>query len=1208
MTDFFSPWRTPPNGYARIRVRLRITVAAQDVAANETTLNWNTSLEKDRSQTGFYGYTASEWDTKIDGTTVLSGAGKKPDEPWDRWERWRLGSGRFAVTHDADGKKTSMAVSAKYDGANTAWAPGLMELSSTMSLPTIPRATIPTVSPSPAAVGSTVTIKLPRVVGSYTHDVTWACGSLSGTIGNGLATSDTWTVPSVMAEYPLRSLAPIVITAVTKSGGTTVGSKQVTLFARAPAVAPTLPTDRRDPSKQFDARVRLVEYQAGDWIATRPIPANTIQLVEPSSATATCSIDVSKLNAVDFPDYSVVDVDVYNGTNWIFTGHRFVLSRLAGDSVDPTKMVKYSGTEYVDYILGFGYTQKDYEWESTTPGEIMATLISDAQGRDWGTRLSIDFSKVETSLGEAWMNTEMEREVPKGTPISQVLNGLVGDGLAEYRTSYRDNRAWLTLLNPGTGSDFSANNSNPMVNLSLAQLDRAPRRASMEKRLTRVTVAGDKDVQATRQRAAFDANVFGQMEGWVTASGVSTSSEIRKIGDNALRDNASATNERTFEYSAQNVSTQFYPYSVFRAGDWLMIPDGDNTVKDRISQITVDKKPDGDLSLTVLTGDRILSGSTSLAKRQSAQTGGSIARGNQASPAPLDSRIPTQPVIDMVSSLGYWTTDGMAQSAVTLSWAAVTTALNGVRIQCDIYEVWWRPAGIGAEWSFRSATNDLSIVMPGWEVLKGYEFRVRGRSASGIFGQFSEDQPHTPLAPLVDLDGPVIADLYTDGVGSIYIVWAGILGITTAPLRLAYVVAEVSTDGGATYTTTGTPIAGPGCIVLNMGSVWGDYEVRIRGYDKIGNAGDASPSQSIELTDPHIDPQVPEAPTSLAGVPGASWGASGFFPEAWINLSWTGPTLDTDGGPIDIAGYDIWGKTSSETVLRWLTTTSTESVRIEVSTGEDWSFQVGATSDFGGVSVLSSPVIVSANATIASPGAPGAPVLSQYAGLLNVEWSGVGMEPEIKYAYAAISNVSGGPYVRAGMPLSGAGEIVIPGLATGDTYYGTIVVVDELGQEESSPESDGLLLDPITGVTVQTSPVANTGIKMTDSSLTAYDVSGNPTFIVDAATGSVWIAPYDAVFHFGADGTVAETGVDTTGLAISSEDSSFNSFIHPSGFQIRNDQSPLSWWEADASDSSLVNFFSPRAVFTQRMLLGDYEMRKEAKSTGSRLVIRYKGA
>lgn len=416
----------------------------------------------------------------------------------------------------------------------------------------------------------------------------------------------------------------------------------------------------------------------------------------------------------------------------------------------------------------------------------------------------------------------------------------------------------------------------------------------------------------------------------------------------------------------------------------------------------------------------------------------------------------------------------------------------------------------------------------------------------------------------------------------------------------------MSADGGVTYAPMGTPIPGAGTIIVNP-HAWGEFSVRLRGYDRLGNPGDASAPQAITITDPGLNPQTPLPPTGLTVTAGAGWDASGFFPTAWFDIEWDEPTLDVEGEPVDIAGYDLWGKRTGETELRFLTSTTVSSVRYTVADGEEWTFQVRAISSTGGLSDLTDPVVATADAVVTPAPAPDAPTLAQYAGLLRINWSGGGMLPQIKYVYATISTSSGGTFVRAGMPLNGPGEVVVPGLAPGN-YWAKIVMVDERGQTSTSTEAGPIELLPITGVTIQTSPLANTGIKITDAALTAYDVSGNPSFILDATTGEVWIAPYDAVFEFGADGVEAETGNPTTGVAISSEGSSFNTFIHPSGVQIRNDQTPLSWWEADQSDASLVNFVSPRARVDERFRIGDYEMLREAKSSGSRLVIRYQGS
>ena len=1178
-------------------------------------------LEKDRSYNGFYLYSAT-WSASINGVSVVSTSGSVPHTAWTGWNSNTIASGTTTVTHNPDGTLTGMPVTATYAGANSGWAIGTVTTVPplTMDLPAIPRATIATVTPSPAATASTVTINLPRTNSAFTHDISYVAGTLSGSVGTGFGTSTTWVVPDVSTGFLTGSPWPIVLTVTTKNGTTVIGTSQVTLFAKTPPPAPTL--SPASPAKRFDIRARNVVYDGTGWFARSKVPASTIQMVDPSSATATATISLSKLNATSFNDYSIVDVDVFDGTNWLFTNHRFVLSRSTADDVDPTQTVSYSGTEYVDYLLGFAYLQKSYYWDGSTnnpnptsPGNMIANMIVDAQTRGWGPRVGISFNGSVDSNGVPWANTAVSRTYDAGTPISQVLAGLVTDGLVEYRVHYTNEivngtpgKAWLDVYNAGTGLDYSSTGASPVVNLSLAKLTRAPRKSTMEKQITAVTVAGDKQ-QITRTAAPFDANVFGRLEGWVSATGVILEDNLGAIGDSTLASSISASDELTFEYTAQDAAPQFYPYFVFRTGDWVLRPSGSNTIRDRIGQITIDKSVDDTVKLTVLTGTLIISGTATLAKRMSAQTGGSIAGGTLASPAPLDTRIPSGPIISSVTSAGYWTTDGTPKSAVTVNWATDATSLSGSPIVVSLYEVWWRPSGIGAQWTFRGATDQDTITLNNWDVQEVVDIRVRAQSSAGVYGEFSIDQTaFTTAAPTVSLPtGPDLANLYTDGVGSLYAVWGGTLGGVAPPAYLAYVSAEISSNGGTTYAQAGTPITAAGTIVINP-NAYGTFEVRLRGYDRLGNAGAVSTPQTISTIDPHVNPPNPVAPSGLTATPGAAWNATGFLPTAWFDLAWTAPTLDTNGAAIIIAGYDIYGFKTGETVERLLTSTATASARISVGNGETWTFRVRASSNFGGVSSESAAVIATANAAIAAAAAPAAPSLSQYAGILQIQWSGTGIVPQIAYAYATISTSPTGTFTRAGMPLTGAGEIDVPGLATGVTYYAKIVMVDTLGSLSTSVASAGLLLNPITGVTFQTSALANTGIKITNAGMTAYNASGAPTFTLNAGTGEVWIAPYAAVFTLGAAGTVATTGAATTGIEISDQSSSFNTFIHPSGVQIRSNATPLSWWEADATDSSLVNFFSPRAVIGQRLLVGDFEMLKEAKSTGTRLVIRYKGA
>lgn len=1218
LADFYSGFLAPPNGGTKYRLHTQISLNSQDVNGNASSVHWQTVIEKDRSYAGFYWFTAS-WNTVVNGTTVLSGSGtgtgSKPDAPWTGWKNWELGNSDITIAHNADGTKTGVAVSGTYVGLNNTWAPGTITLvgALTFDLPPIAQATVPTVTPSPVIIGGVATFNLPRTNSAFTHDLTYVAGTLSGSIATAQATSYAWTVPDVSTGFTGAGPWPIVVTVVTKNGAAVVGTNVVTLMERSVPAAPSLLP--HNPKTQFDIRVRQVTWDGTSWAARKQLPMNQITLVENSSATGTCQVAMSGLNSGGFPDYSIIDLDVYDGTNWRFTNHRFYLTRTIDDATDITNTARYEGVELVDYLLARNYVQADLFWDGstnhaapTTPGNMLKYALDQAKARGWGPRFNYSFNASVDSNGVPWANAAVSRNFTKGTPVSQMLTGLVDDGLVEYRVHYdsaSNGTAWLDVYNAGTGLSFADVGASPIVNLGLAPLSRAPRRSTTESRITAVTVVGDGNAIVTRTSTPFDTTVLGRLEGWVSAPGNTTADPLNAIGDHALRDNGAATAERTFEIQAANLQPQFFPFVIYKTGDWVYRP---GLVKDRVAQLTVTKTADNSLSITVVTGSRILSGSATLAKRQAAQTGGAISGGTQVSPNQLDSRIPSGPTINTVTSLGYWTVDGAAKSAVTVTWAPVTTSLNGGPINVTLYEVYSRPTAIGAPWQLRTATSQATVTMDNYDPLLGIDVRVRAQSFDAIYGEFSVDQENIiPAAPGVSIADVNLSNLYTDGVGNIYAVWGGLVGGSAPPSYLNYVVAEVSVNAAA-YVQMGTPIVAAGPIIFNPG-LFGDFVVRLRGYDRLGNAGTVSSTLAISTVDPHVAPATPVAVTSLTATAGAAWGSTGFLPTAWFDLAWTAPTLDTNGAAISVAGYDVYGLKAGETVERFLTTSATSSVRIPVGNSEQWTFRVKAISNFGGVSLFSASVTATANAAISAAAAPTAPTLSQYAGILQIQWAGGGMVPQIKYVYASISQTLGGTYTRAGMPLIGAGEVDVPGLAPGN-YYAKITMVDQLGSAVTSAASALIVLLPITGTTYQTSSLPNTGIKITTGSLTAYNAAGNPTFILNAATGEVFIAPYNAVFDLGATGTLATTGAAVTGIAISSQGSTFNTFINPSGLQIRAGQTPLSWWEADSSDGGLVNFFSPRAAIGTRLRVGDHEMLKEARNggVGTRIVTRYKGA
>jgi len=160
-----------------------------------------------------------------------------------------FGHSSFSVSHNADGTKT-ITLQGAWSTSHSSYISG-GSVSASVTLTTIPRATAPTLSASSVAFNSSVTITMNRASSSFTHTLTYSCGSASGTIGTDLGTSKAWTVPnSLMSQIPSATSAKITIACKTYSGSTLIGTKTVTLTATVPSsIVPTISTIRlTDPN------------------------------------------------------------------------------------------------------------------------------------------------------------------------------------------------------------------------------------------------------------------------------------------------------------------------------------------------------------------------------------------------------------------------------------------------------------------------------------------------------------------------------------------------------------------------------------------------------------------------------------------------------------------------------------------------------------------------------------------------------------------------------------------------------------------------------------------------------------------------------------------------------------------------------------------------------------------------------------------------
>jgi hypothetical protein len=181
-------------------------------------------------------YNDGSWDNySAAGLAALSGNQKK-----------LIHSKTFTINHNADGTgsfnldgyfKAEVTLSGTYYGT--------VDLAQkSYTLPTIPRASTPSLSASSINMDSAVTIYTNRASTSFTHTLSYVFGSASGTIATGVGASYSWTVPLSLAnQIPNATSGSGTITCKTYSGGTLVGTKTISFTAVVPSsVIPTTPS------------------------------------------------------------------------------------------------------------------------------------------------------------------------------------------------------------------------------------------------------------------------------------------------------------------------------------------------------------------------------------------------------------------------------------------------------------------------------------------------------------------------------------------------------------------------------------------------------------------------------------------------------------------------------------------------------------------------------------------------------------------------------------------------------------------------------------------------------------------------------------------------------------------------------------------------------------------------------------------------------
>lgn len=225
-------------------LKLVLTENSTSVPANTSSVSYSFSIT--RGGTGFYASQPFSWNITIGGQTITISGFKFQISTSDPAEQL-IKSGTVTVAHNSDGRKTMRFSVSTPDasGISPTYGPTAMSMTGEWALTTIPRAS--TVTAANANIGSATTIKISRASAAFTHTLTYAFGSLEGTIAT--KTPDTtlsWTVPtSFYAQISKAKSGKCTITCQTFSGSTLIGTKTAEFQAlvseaNAPAVTGTV--------------------------------------------------------------------------------------------------------------------------------------------------------------------------------------------------------------------------------------------------------------------------------------------------------------------------------------------------------------------------------------------------------------------------------------------------------------------------------------------------------------------------------------------------------------------------------------------------------------------------------------------------------------------------------------------------------------------------------------------------------------------------------------------------------------------------------------------------------------------------------------------------------------------------------------------------------------------------------------------------------
>jgi len=233
------------------KMKVEIWLDSQSIENNTSTITIKRFYATQKASAGWYKFTSPKLRNYLsinNGSWTDLGYTAIKELPQNQAGVWKqFGSWSGTINHKDDGTQIiNVRTTFRHDTSLSSYPYMSKDAdldTGNFNLPTIARASVPTLSSSSFNIGDSITINTNRFSTSFTHTIRVAFGSWSKTLATGVTDSTTWSTSSdassLYAQIPSANSGNGTIYVDTYSGSTLIGTKSIGFTAKVTNSNPT---------------------------------------------------------------------------------------------------------------------------------------------------------------------------------------------------------------------------------------------------------------------------------------------------------------------------------------------------------------------------------------------------------------------------------------------------------------------------------------------------------------------------------------------------------------------------------------------------------------------------------------------------------------------------------------------------------------------------------------------------------------------------------------------------------------------------------------------------------------------------------------------------------------------------------------------------------------------------------------------------------